>query len=292
MSTEFQFNYQRAFSRNLGWVNKEEQGRINSTVIAIPGLGGVGGHHLHSLLRVGFSKFKIADFDTFDVHNFNRQLGSNMKTVGVEKIEVAKAMALEINPECSVEKFSEGITKENYKDFLQGVDIVVDGLDVFQIDLRILLYEYAHEIGVPVVTAAPLGMGTSYLSFNPRGMSFNQYFNLNTELDSNEKLVRFLAGLAPKGLHLSYMKYTEFINIEKQDVPSLHIGCLAATSAVASVCTKMVLNRGRIIWAPRGVHTDFFKNKTSTFWRPWGNKNPVQKLIMALVRRKFSKVLK
>ena len=292
MNPEAKFNYQRAFSRNLGWVNKVEQEKINSVVIAIPGLGGVGGHHLHSLLRVGFSKFKIADFDTFDVHNFNRQIGSSMRTVGVEKIEVAKTMASDINPECQIEKFKEGITKDNYKDFLQGVDIVVDGLDLFQIDIRILLYEYAHEMGIPVVTAAPLGMGTSYLSFSPVGMSFNKYFDLNPKLDANEKVIRFLAGVAPKGLHLSYMKYTEFIDLEKQDVPSLHIGCLAATSAVASVCTKIVLNRGEVIWAPRGVHTDFYKNTTMRFWRPWGNKNPIQKLAMTLIRKKLPGSLK
>lgn len=292
MSSEHHFNYQRAFSRNLGWVNEKEQEKINSTVIAIPGLGGVGGHHLHSLLRIGYSKFKIADYDTFEVTNFNRQLGSSMKTVGLEKLEVAKKMALEINPESIIETFPQGITKENYRDFLKGVDIVVDGLDVFQIDLRILLYEFAHEMGIPVITAAPLGMGTSYLSFNPKGMSFNKYFDIHENLSSNEKLVRFLSGLAPKGLHLSYMKYTEFINIEKQDVPSLHIGCIAATTAVASVCTKIVLNRGKVLWAPRGVHTDYFKNKTSTFWRPWGNKNPIQRLIIFIIKIKFSNVLK
>lgn len=288
VNNEYKFDYNKAFSRNLGWVNKEEQEKINSIVIAIPGLGGVGGHHLHSLIRVGFSKFKIADFDTFDVHNFNRQLGSSMKTVGSEKIEVANTMATEINPDCTIEKFKDGITKDNYKNFLKDVDIVVDGLDVFQIDMRILLYEYAHEQGIPVVTAAPLGMGTSYMSFSPSGMSFNKYFNLNVNLSSNEKLIRFLAGLAPKGLHLSYMKYTEFINIDKQDVPSLHIGCLAATSAVASICTKIALGRGKVIWAPRGVHSDFFKNTSKKFWRPWGNKNPIQKIIMYFIKKRFT----
>lgn len=289
MSTAYKFDYHRAFSRNLGWLNTKEQDQINSVVIAIPGLGGVGGHHLHSLIRGGFSKFKIADFDTFDVHNFNRQIGSSMKTVGIEKVEVAEAMALDINPECQIEKFKEGITKENYKEFVEGVDIIVDGLDLFQIDLRILLYEYAYEKGIPVITAAPLGMGTSFLSFKPGGMSFNQYFNLNMELDSNEKLIRFLAGVAPKNLHMSYMKYMQYVDVSKEDVPSLHIGCLMATSAIASVCTKIVLKRGEVTWAPRGFHCDFYHNKMSKFWRPWGNRNPLQRISMAFLRKRFPK---
>ena len=52
------FNYQEAFSRNLGWVTQEEQEKISKTKIAIIGMGGVGGHHLHALSRIGFQNFK------------------------------------------------------------------------------------------------------------------------------------------------------------------------------------------------------------------------------------------
>ena len=55
------FDYNNAFSRNLGWFSKEEQKTISTKVIAIPGMGGVGGHHLHSLARQGYKRFKIAD---------------------------------------------------------------------------------------------------------------------------------------------------------------------------------------------------------------------------------------
>ena len=38
------FDYNRAFSRILGWFNEIEQEKIRTAVIAIPGMGGVGGH--------------------------------------------------------------------------------------------------------------------------------------------------------------------------------------------------------------------------------------------------------
>jgi molybdopterin/thiamine biosynthesis adenylyltransferase len=285
----YEFNYERAFSRNLGWLSESEQQLIREKVIAIPGMGGVGGHHLHSLLRVGFCKFKIADFDHFDVHNFNRQIGANMDTVGRDKCEVMLEMAKSINPECEIEVFNEGVTENNQYTFLTDVEIIVDGLDVYQLDMRIRLYEIAHKNGIPVVSAAPLGMGTSVIAFNPKGMSFNKYFNLNLDLTQNEKLVRFLAGIAPKPIHLNYLKYKQYIDVGEGKVPSLHMGCLAATATLSSICTKMTINRGQITWAPSGHHTDFYRNKMVKFWRPFGNRNPIQRLLMKLIRKMTKK---
>ena len=73
MSTTSPFNYDKAFSRNIGWVTQDEQARLRSARIAIAGLGGVGGAHLLTLARLGIARFVISDFDEFDLHNMNRQ---------------------------------------------------------------------------------------------------------------------------------------------------------------------------------------------------------------------------
>ncbi len=39
-------------------------------------MGGVGGVHLMTLARLGIGKFTIADPDTFELANFNRQYGA------------------------------------------------------------------------------------------------------------------------------------------------------------------------------------------------------------------------
>ncbi|MET0056427.1 MAG: ThiF family adenylyltransferase, partial [Candidatus Thiodiazotropha sp. 6PLUC10] len=79
------FDYQTAFSRNIGWVTKGEQQRLRQARVAIAGLGGVGGSHLLTLTRLGIGEFNLADFDTFAVENFNRQAGANLNTVGQPK---------------------------------------------------------------------------------------------------------------------------------------------------------------------------------------------------------------
>lgn len=154
------FVYEEAFSRNLGWVTPSEQQKIKNIVIAIPGVGGVGGHHLH--VRMGFSKFKIDDLDEFEIKNFNRQYGSSLSSIGASKTKTLKGMVLDINPEASVETYDLGVREENIEKFLEGVDIICDGLDLYASHLRSPLYERAHQKGIFVLSAGPLEWGLQF----------------------------------------------------------------------------------------------------------------------------------
>src|SRR4051812_19668227 len=59
------FDYDEAFSRNLGWVTEAEQQRLRRARVCIAGLGGVGGIYLLTLARLGIGAFSVADFDRF-----------------------------------------------------------------------------------------------------------------------------------------------------------------------------------------------------------------------------------
>ncbi len=284
------FEYLKAFSRNLGFLTREEQSRIKNIKVAIPGMGGVGGHHLHTLLRMGFENFNIADFDEFEVHNFNRQIGAKMSTIGQEKTQAMKDLALDINPESKINIFSSGVDETNYDEFLDGVDMLLDGLDIYAIKPRLGLFKRAQEKNIPIVTAAPLGMGTSVLAFNHEHMSFSDYFQISDDMDHIEMTVRFLAGVAPSVMHGKYIIAPDEISLSEGRVPSLHVGCLASTSALGSTALKIALGRGDVLWAPRGFHVDFYLNKYKYFWRPFGNRNPLQRLTMSIIRKKIDQI--
>ena len=87
------FDYDQAFARNIGWVTRAEQASLRGKRVAIAGLGGVGGSHLLALARLGVGAFNIADFDTFETANRNRQAGSFESTLDRPKVEVLAAMA-------------------------------------------------------------------------------------------------------------------------------------------------------------------------------------------------------
>lgn len=282
------FNYNEAFSRNIGWLTREEQVKVANFRIGISGLGGVGGHHMHALLRLGFQNFTIADLDNFEVQNFNRQFGSMTSTIGVPKAEVLESFAKDINPEVNIRTFNNGISKTNMNDFLSDVDIVIDSLDLFVSALRTPLYELAFNKGIYVMSAAPLGMGTSILTFSPFGMSFNEYFDLTKDnLTPEAIVVRFLAGMSPLLMHSNYLGSPKDVALFDHKLPSLHVGCYAASAAVSSIVLKIAINRGKVLFAPRGYQVDFYHNKLKKFWRPFGNKNPIQKVLIRKMHKMF-----
>ena len=125
------FSYHAAFARNLGWVTQAEQNSLRGKRVAIAGMGGVGGVHLLTLARLGIGAFHIADFDTFDIANFNRQAGAMVSTLGQPKVAVLAQMARDINPELDIKQFPDGIHDSNLAEFFAGVDLYVDGLDFF-----------------------------------------------------------------------------------------------------------------------------------------------------------------
>ena len=149
------FDYSKAFSRNIGWVTQQEQAQLRSSRVAIAGMGGVGGAHLLTLTRMGVGKFHIADFDHFDLANFNRQAGASMASLGQPKVEVLAAMARDINPEVEIRVFAGGVDRMNLPDFLGPVDLYVDGLDFFAFSARQDTFAACASRRIPAITAAP-----------------------------------------------------------------------------------------------------------------------------------------
>lgn len=284
------FDYQEAFSRNLGWFTEAEQQKLRTSTIAIAGLGGVGGIHLLTLARLGVGRFHIADFDTFDVANFNRQVGATMSTLGQRKLDVLAAQARDINPEIELKLFPHGVSAETPDEFLRGADVYVDGLDFFAFAARRATFAACHRLRIPAVTAAPLGMGSALLVFVPDGMSFEDYFQLEG-CDDTEQALRFLVGLAPAGLHRPYLVEPSRIDLAARRGPSTMIACNLCAGFAAAEAIKLLLGRGDVHAAPRGLQYDAYRNKLARTWRPGGNRHPLHRLALAIGRRSLARQL-
>lgn len=280
------FNYDEAFSRNIGWLTVPEQDRLRRICVAIAGLGGVGGAHLTTLCRLGMGKFHLADYDTFDLVNFNRQAGAALSTLGQNKLDVMTRQALEINPELEIKGFSQGVTSENLDTFLDGVDLYVDGLDFFAFEARQQVFAACAKKGIPAITAAPLGMGTAVLIFLPGGMSFSEYFCLD-DCPEAEKPLRFLMGLAPARLQMGYLIDPSTVDLVNHKGPSTIMACQLCAGVTATEALKILLGRGPVRAAPRGYHFDAYRNKLARTWRPSGNRHPLQRLFIALAKRRL-----
>jgi molybdopterin/thiamine biosynthesis adenylyltransferase len=279
------FDYATAFSRNLGWVTEAEQEALRSKRVAIAGLGGVGGSHLITLTRLGIGQFNISDLDVFELANFNRQAGASLSHVGCPKVDVLAEMVLDINPEFDLRRFPEGVSPENVDRFLDGVDLYLDGLDFFAIETRRLVFAACAECGIPALTAA-LGMGVALLNFLPGKMTFEEYFCLEGQA-KNEQLLRFLLGLSPAMLQMPYLVDGTRVDLRAHKGPSTSMACELCAGLAAAHVLKVLLGRGKVPAAPRGIHFDAYSNRLATTWRPGGNRNPLQRLGLAIARKRL-----
>tara|TARA_R110001599_G_scaffold353742_2_gene596077 strand:+ start:62746 stop:63594 length:849 start_codon:yes stop_codon:yes gene_type:complete len=281
------FKYNDAFSRNQGWVTGQEQQILRGKRIAIAGLGGVGGGHLITLTRLGIGKFNISDLDHFEIGNFNRQAGAFTSTIGQPKVDVLARMARDINPELDLKTFEQGVTLENMDAFLDGVDLYVDSLDFFEIGIRRAVFAACAERGIPAITAAPIGMGVALLNFMPGEMSFEEYFGMEGK-PLEEQLIRFMVGLTPAMLQMGYLVDKDRADFKAQKAPSTPMGCELCAGMAATNALKILLARGKVVCAPRGLHFDAYKNAFRKTWRPGGNKNPLQRIALGIAHRVLS----
>ena len=161
------FAYQEFTTRNIGFVNETEQMLIRNAKVFVCGVGGMGGACVQSLVRSGIGQLAIADFDEFEVSNFNRQVFANMDTAGKHKAIATVEAVKKINPEIAIEQYGKDWT--DYLDkILSQYKIVINGMD----DIRagIFLYRKAREHNAIVIDAytSPLPSVTCVKPKDPR----------------------------------------------------------------------------------------------------------------------------
>jgi molybdopterin/thiamine biosynthesis adenylyltransferase len=281
------WSYDEAFSRNHGLLTLADQEKLRNSHVAIAGMGGVGGVHLMTLARLGIGKFTIADPDTFEVANFNRQFGARLGTVGQSKVAVMAEEARQINPELEIRMFNGRITEQNATEFLAGADVLIDGIDFFAIEARRLLFMTARQLGMWGVTAGPIGFSTAWLSFDPRGMSFDQYFDIQDGMDPFQQLIAFGVGLAPAATHMAYIDLSR-VDLRAATGPSVSAACQLCSGVAAMEVVKILTGRGRVEAAPRYHQFDAFTGQLRRGRLAWGNRHPWQRVKRWYLARRFA----
>ena len=162
-----------------------------------------------------------------------------------------------------ITRFDQGVKPDNLEAFLSGVDLFVDGFDFFVLDIRRKVFARCHELGIPAITAGPIGMGTSLLAFVPNGMSFEQYFRMEGRPEY-EQYLRFLIGLVPKALHRPYLVDPTRLNLATKTGPSTGAACELCAGVATIMAAKLLLRRGDVKAAPWSHHYDAFRGILAT----------------------------
>lgn len=283
-SEDLEWSYDEAFARNLGLVSPEEQRRLRDARVAIAGMGGVGGVHLITLARLGIGRFSVADPDVFTTANFNRQYGATLRNLGRGKAESMAEEARQINPELDIRVFSGPITSRNVEEFLDGVSVVLDGIDFFAFDARRLLFREARQRGLWAITAGPIGFGAAWILFDPQGMDFDTYFDLHDGMSAIDQFAAFTSALAPAGLHWPYFDLSH-VQGKTARGPAASAACQICSGIAAVEAVKAILGRGPLRSAPCYAQFDAYRGRLRRGRLLWGNRGPLQRLKRAILRR-------
>jgi molybdopterin/thiamine biosynthesis adenylyltransferase len=143
------------YIRNQDTLTLHEQYTLAKSKVAVIGCGGLGGHVLMMLSRIGIGALVIADPDTFDESNLNRQAFADTHTLGMLKTLAAEYSIGLINPAVTVKAFQAAFNQSNASLILGDCDVVVDALDNLP-DRKILILA-ACQKKIPIVHGAVAG---------------------------------------------------------------------------------------------------------------------------------------
>jgi molybdopterin/thiamine biosynthesis adenylyltransferase len=254
--------------RNIGIINSGEQERIANAIVAQAGVGG-NADVVITLAQMGFQHFRIADPDVYDTSNLNRQLGARVSTLSRNKAEVVAEDVREINPSADVKVYSNGVTWDNVEEFVEGADIVLDGLDVSVMHLRKKMFDLARARGIPVITCPVIGWGAGIAIFDPkRSPSFGEFFGEIPDDPASKDWQMFIENYAvhflsskPTGIDIALGKS----RTKEGKPPAVAASCRLNAALVSAAVFDIMFDKGNLPIVPTTLHVDILgRRMTST----------------------------
>lgn len=199
---------ERRYERNCPALTEAECLALREKRVLVVGCGGLGGHIIDQLTRIGIGFLRVVDGDVFEATNLNRQLLSNVSLLGTSKAKAAQSHIAQVNPDVQVDAVAVFLSEDNAEQLLKGCDIVLDALD--NIPSRKVLSRACAKAGIPYIYGAIQGWGAQ-------------------------------AGVSMPGDHLIEKLFPEDVVINDKSVLSFAPAMCA--SLQVSLCTKLLVGR-------------------------------------------------
>ena len=258
------------FERNLGFLNNEEQNKLENAVVSIAGVGGDGALLAVELARMGVGSFRLADPDPFEVENINRQAVCTDDTLGVNKAVAVGDYLRKINPDVNITVFEEGVNVDNVAEFTKGSTLMIDETEFTLHALGIMIAREARVEKIPVLTALNIGFAALVTTYHPEGPTLERQLGFK-ETDSIEDIAKAEVKL---DRWLPYIpKYGDINVLEKvasgeKSAPSIAPGVAMAAGIATTQAFLSIVgtenNRPRPTYSPNVLVADamtgVFKN--------------------------------
>lgn len=170
METVFQQEIKSRLARLIGPAGLA---LLDSSTVAVFGLGGVGSACAEALTRGGVGNLVFIDKDVVEPSNINRQAIAFVSTLGQRKVDVMRNMAQDINPAANITCINEFVTRENITEVFARIpkpDYIIDAFDT--LTTKVAIAKYAEASSVPCIHA-----GGSANRFDPTKLAFADLFD-------------------------------------------------------------------------------------------------------------------
>ncbi len=142
----------KRYQKNMSMLSVEDIKKLNETSVCIIGCGGLGGHVIESLARLGVETITAVDKDIFDETNYNRQIYCNDRTMGLPKASIVGKFIRRINSRVKINTMTLAYNEKIGKKIIRNHDIVVDAVD--NVETKLLLEKHCNELNIPLVHGA------------------------------------------------------------------------------------------------------------------------------------------
>lgn len=264
--------YTAMIGRNIGILSDIEQEKLRQSCVAVAGCGGIGGMVAEQLVRVGVGHLKIADPDSFELSNLNRQTCSTFFTQGMNKAAVLGRYLCEINPELQLATLTDGVEQCNVEEFVDGADMVVDAIDYRRFFDSVVLHREARNRGVCTVNPQAVGFGASVLVFGRNTVAIEEYVGLSVHA-SREELESFAVPIEKFCPHIpSYadISLVERVASGEADIPTVVMGLHFSSAIAVAETVALLLGRAEQPTGlqPRTYVMDFLDRKFTAIDQP------------------------
>ncbi|MDD2315830.1 MAG: HesA/MoeB/ThiF family protein [Desulfobacterales bacterium] len=173
------------YIRNRDTLSLDDQLRLAGSRVAVIGAGGLGGHLILVLARLGVGHITVVDPDVFDETNLNRQALSTMANAGKSKANEAVRAAAEINPAVETRSLVYPLNRATAPGILKNMDVAVDALD--SIRDRLVLQKAAHKHGIPMVHGAIAGFAGQVMTILPGDLGLKHLYGNKTPANKSAR---------------------------------------------------------------------------------------------------------
>ena len=142
------------------------QEKINSSHVAIIGLGGLGCPVAMYLAASGVGQLTLVDDDLVELSNLQRQIAHTEDSIGDAKVDAARRTIRGLNSQTKVTTVQKRVDSIELENLLTDVEVIVDATDNFEV--RFAINEVSRKFNLPLVSGAAIRMEGQVMVLDPR----------------------------------------------------------------------------------------------------------------------------